>query len=160
MAREWATDFWAFVESVGSKPDGCTLRRLNTRQPIGPQNWEWKVSTSSKDKAAYARAWRNNNPDKARNSDLMKSHGITLDQYDAMHDAQDGRCAICGNLETAVGADGAPRRMPVDHCHITGVIRGLLCTACNRALGLFKDSPEILHRAIKYLGITVDTPKT
>ena len=39
----------------------------------------------------------------------------------------------------------------VDHCHKSGQIRGLLCNACNKGLGLFKDSPIILEKAIKYL---------
>lgn len=159
MVVEWADDFWAFTAAVGDKPDGCTLRRLDPDQPLGPENWHWKVSTPSEDKAAYARAWRNANPDKARNSELKKSFGITLAQYDAMHESQEGKCAICGQVETAVGSDGAPRRMPVDHCHATGVVRGLLCTACNRALGLFKDSSIVLDNAVKYLAkFPVDTP--
>ena len=161
MVPEWATDFWAFTTAVGAKPEGCTLRKLDQSRPLGPGNWDWKVSTSNKDKAAYQRVWRNANPDKARNTELKKSFGITLMQYDAMHDAQNGRCKICGELETAVGADGAPRRMPVDHCHKTGVVRGLLCTACNRALGLFKDSSTVLKNAVKYLAeFDVDTQKT
>lgn len=40
---------------------------------------------------------------------------------------------------------------PVDHCHETGQVRGLLCNLCNQALGLFKDSPELLARATAYL---------
>ncbi len=42
----------------------------------------------------------------------------------------------------------------VDHDHQTGFVRGLLCRDCNAALGLFKDSQEILERAIGYLEIS------
>lgn len=39
----------------------------------------------------------------------------------------------------------------LDHCHATGVNRGMLCNNCNRALGYFKDDPERMERAIVYL---------
>lgn len=42
-------------------------------------------------------------------------------------------------------------KLVVDHCHDTGIVRGLLCHNCNRALGLFKDKIEVLKNAIKYL---------
>jgi hypothetical protein len=52
-------------------------------------------------------------------------------------------CWICGNLDT---------RICLDHDHKTGKIRGLLCNNCNRSLGLFKDSVDLLKKAIEYLG--------
>ena len=59
-----------------------------------------------------------------------------------MEAAQDGRCAICGAVSG---------RLFVDHCHTTGNVRGLLCVACNNALGQFRDSVSALRRAIDYL---------
>lgn len=67
--------------------------------------------------------------------------------YEAMlrlMDEQRCRCAICGRLLTQGEAK-------VDHCHTTGRIRGVLCNACNVALGLLKDSPALLRRAAQYL---------
>jgi hypothetical protein len=64
-----------------------------------------------------------------------------------LREAQDGKCAICGVAEAY-----APRkRLAVDHDHRTGAIRGLLCGNCNAGLGQFKDSPELLAAAIRYL---------
>ena len=61
--------------------------------------------------------------------------------------AQDGKCAICGVREAY-----APRkRLAVDHDHRTGAIRGLLCGNCNAGLGQFKDNPELLAAAVRYL---------
>ncbi len=54
----------------------------------------------------------------------------------------DGSCWICGRSD---------RPLAIDHCHITLTIRGMLCTGCNRALGGFRDDPEILRAAIAYL---------
>lgn len=61
--------------------------------------------------------------------------------------AQNGGCAICGATEPG----GRTRYFPVDHCHTTGIVRGLLCTKCNRGLGLFNDDPERVARAVMYL---------
>ena len=64
-----------------------------------------------------------------------------------LRSAQDGKCAICGVREAY-----APRkRLAVDHDHRTGAIRGLLCGNCNAGLGQFKDNPELLAAAIRYL---------
>lgn len=56
--------------------------------------------------------------------------------------AQDGRCAICGV---------APDTLVVDHCHDTGVTRGLLCRWCNLGLGMFKDDLKAMEQAHSYL---------
>jgi hypothetical protein len=120
-------------------------------KPFDNDNWYWKEPIKSESSADYQRQWRNSNPDKAKNLDLKKYYGITLHQYEQMFKAQNGVCAICGGRETTNDKDGAPRRMPVDHCHTTGRIRGLLCTQCNRGLGMFGDSPERLLAAAKYL---------
>jgi hypothetical protein len=119
--------------------------------PLSPDNWVWKESTPSKDKAAYQKEWRIKNPEKAKNSELKKHYGITLSEYESMMAAQNGLCAICKQPENSKDKDGGPRGMPVDHCHTTGKVRGLLCTSCNRALGMFKDNVDNLVSAIEYL---------
>mgnify|MGYP000094078581 FL=1 len=63
-----------------------------------------------------------------------------------MLEAQDYKCAICGNEDEVEG-----RRLAIDHCHSTGDVRGLLCGKCNRGLGLFYDNQELLNKAIQYL---------
>jgi hypothetical protein len=74
------------------------------------------------------------------------SKGITVKQYLEMFRSHNGCCDICGvpNLELK-------RNLAIDHDHITGKIRGLLCINCNMALGGFRDNPEILEKAISYL---------
>lgn len=151
MCQKWRENFWAFVADVGERPTDHTLRRKDPNQPIGPENWDWKLAIASKDKADYAKQWRRNNPEKAKNADLKKHFGVTLTQYEKLFADQNGVCAICSQPEKSKAADGGPRAMPVDHCHVTGRVRGLLCTACNRGLGMFGDSEESLFAAIKYL---------
>lgn len=91
-------------------------------------------------------------PHVRRNQVLRKKFGIGVDEYKAMLDKQGGLCAICRQPERAINASTrAVASMPVDHDHRTGKIRGLLCSHCNRAIGLFQDSPQILKSAINYL---------
>lgn len=81
---------------------------------------------------------------------LMRSFKLTLDQYDNISTAQNGTCAICSNPETSK-YKGTTRYLAVDHCHKTGIVRGLLCFSCNIALGKFKDNINNLTKAIAYL---------
>lgn len=83
------------------------------------------------------------------NKDLVRKYGITLDQYRAMFDAQEGKCAIC--LGQPKGRNAVNNRLDVDHCHTTGKVRGLLCSDCNTSLGKLSDDIGNLKRAIQYL---------
>lgn len=151
ICEEWSNDFWAFVKEVGERPLNHTLRKVNSKKPLSPTNWEWKESESSMDKAAYARQWRKNNPEKDKNNMLKKQYGITLEEYTSMANSQDGVCAICGSPEYSTDKDGGPRMMAVDHCHTSKKVRALLCAKCNKALGAFNDSPELLRKAAAYI---------
>ena len=74
-----------------------------------------------------------------------------------MVDSQNGLCAICGLEETRVTRPkakipmGFKPRLSVDHDHLTGKIRGLLCHKCNVGLGNFQDTPANLIAAMQYL---------
>jgi hypothetical protein len=73
---------------------------------------------------------------------------ITKSEYKRLLAAQNGICAICGSSK---GSKFQNNKFAVDHCHQTNRVRGLLCSPCNLAIGLMRDSPELLERAIKYL---------
>ncbi len=81
---------------------------------------------------------------------LLAQYGISQEQYETMHSAQNGLCAICNLPETATYKD-VTCRLVVDHDHKTGKIRGLLCRACNIAIGNFREDIERLRSAIVYL---------
>ena len=66
-----------------------------------------------------------------------------------MVEAQQGVCRIC--LQPPTGGKNSSARLNVDHDHQTGLVRGLLCTNCNTAIGLMKDSPDRLRAAAMYL---------
>jgi len=84
-----------------------------------------------------------------RDEYLKRNYGITADEYAAMLEAQDNTCAICGGVNT----NGKP--LYVDHNHVSGAVRGLLCNNCNFLLGLTCDSVVVLAAAIEYLSAEV-----
>lgn len=86
---------------------------------------------------------------KCRN--LLNVFGINRNDFDLLLKKQKGLCAICGNAETARHQNGKLRSLAVDHCHSTGVIRGLLCTNCNTSIGGLKDNYTIISNALDYL---------
>lgn len=90
---------------------------------------------------------RTTTPEQNRQYSLKSMYGITPQEYDALYAAQQGRCKICG-VDEAKASRG---KLFVDHHHLTGAVRGLLCHHCNAGLGLFRDSPELLDAAKTYL---------
>lgn len=76
-------------------------------------------------------------------------YGIDLAEYESLLLRQEGVCAICKQPPRGQGKNAS--RLHLDHCHLTGKVRGLLCRRCNPALGAFDDDIEKLQRAINYL---------
>jgi hypothetical protein len=66
---------------------------------------------------------------------------ITVEQYRALVEKHAGRCGLCS----------FERPLVVDHNHLTGRVRGLLCVTCNTGLGKFGDDPDVLEKAVAYL---------
>ena len=75
---------------------------------------------------------------------LKVKYDMTLAEYDAMFEEQDGVCYICGLPETF-------QRLGVDHNHKTGKVRKLLCNRCNRTIGYIEEDIELLKSMMQYL---------
>lgn len=88
----------------------------------------------------------NSDPLKAKDYNLNRYYGISLDQFNQMLKAQNGRCAICGTA-----APGGKGTWKVDHCHNSNKVRALLCNSCNVGIGHLKHSISTLEKAILYL---------
>jgi hypothetical protein len=101
---------------------------------------------------ARGSAWRRANRDKLspRNRDkyMKRRYGISRADYDALFERQGRVCAICRKP--------SKERLCVDHCHVTGMIRGLLCRKCNFGLGSLCDDQRALVAALAYLGARSD----
>jgi len=76
-----------------------------------------------------------------QNKRLQRLYGISLEEYQTLCVLQKEKCAICG----------AKGELVVDHCHTTGIVRGMLCSFCNTGLGYFRDEPNLLTQAATYL---------
>ena len=90
-----------------------------------------------------SKRWRQNNAEKAFAIYLKCTYKISLEQYKALLEKQTNVCAICFKVDK--------RRLCVDHSHKTGKVRGLLCDKCNKGLGQFNDSHQLISRASQYL---------
>lgn len=80
---------------------------------------------------------------------LKYKYGLTIAGRDLLLQRQGGMCAVCG---MAISFGGRKRTSAaVDHCHVTGLVRGILCMCCNAGVGQFQDSPERCESAAAYL---------
>jgi hypothetical protein len=127
---------------------GCGLSKPH-------ESFGWQVSKPDavcldcrrKTNAAYQRKKRPEDPSAVRKANLLRLYRIRLADYDQMRAAQDYRCAACGAHENEIdvsGGVGRPRRdgtratatpLQVDHCHATGVVRGLLAVQSDHRSG-------------------------
>ena len=105
---------------------------------------------------AYQRDWIKS--DKARESWIRKNlakYGLTLEDYNEILQRQDGHCATCDRTSEENEGRGKARgksiMLAVDHNHVTGEVRGLLCWWCNLALGYLQDDPDRAVRMADYL---------
>jgi hypothetical protein len=87
-----------------------------------------------------------------RRAHLVTTYGLTMAQLEAMFEQQEGKCAICQDQLVMFknrGEEGLVAH--VDHDHITGQTRSLLCFRCNAGIGHFEDNIERMEEAISYL---------
>lgn len=136
MAELWCTECAALFTAKRSDAKFCTECRADRKRA---QWHKWRDKPGNKEKIAeyskaheaqtnYRKAWR-----------IKKLYGVSLEEYDAL--LADAVCGICDTAED----------LCLDHCHATGVIRGVLCRGCNRSLGQLGDTAEAIKRVMDYL---------
>lgn len=96
----------------------------------------------------YRKAEYKRNKETYRENSYKRKFNISIEDYNYLFNKQNGLCSICKGK--FVGRKDA-RHFAIDHNHKTKKIRGLLCSNCNKLLGMCKDNIEILKLAIKYL---------
>ena len=103
--------------------------------------------SNHKDKiSSYRKVWRVKNLSSIKEQTLVRNFGITLEQYNEMFVEQGGCCAVCGKHQTELN-----KALAVDHNHITGKVRQLLCGNCNTSLGLMNEDVILFEKLIKYV---------
>lgn len=155
----WDADFLQFVTDVGERPsDKHKLFAADEEKPIGPGNFVWKEAITQRahgeEEKTYAarvqRVYRAVRSEAYQGYELKRHFKMTRGEYLKLAEKQGHKCAICGQPENAK-IRGKTISLAVDHCHTKGHVRGLLCAQCNRGLGLFRDSPDLLAKAAEYL---------
>ena len=84
---------------------------------------------------------------------IERDFGITGEGYKELLRKQGGTCAVCREPETVKHQNGEVKMLSVDHCHETDVVRGLLCSRCNTAIGLLQNDPERAASVARYLTV-------
>lgn len=136
-----------------SKSDGLATRcRACNREAAREKKQAWLAVNPD-----YMREYRQQNKERIakQQSDRqkrlaktikLKRYGLSEAEFEAKRESQAGRCAICNGEPT-----GRWKTLHIDHDHKTGQVRGLLCNECNTALGMFRDSADLLRKAAEYL---------
>ena len=117
--------------------------RQNNKNKIAERDKQYRLKNKDKYRAKSAE-WYKANKDRAKNYHFLRRYNISLDDYNRMVIEQDGKCWTC-----SVKAEDEV--LVVDHNHLTGEVRGLLCHKCNTGLGLFRDNQGYLLKAVEYL---------
>jgi hypothetical protein len=97
-----------------------------------------------------AKHWRAAHPGHQRAYWIKCMYGITQEQFDEILETQGGVCAICKQVPEEIDGNGWSQ-WNVDHNHVTGVVRGILCAPCNSGIGLLGDTYERVAAAATYL---------
>ncbi len=111
----------------------------------------------------FVRLHRSEDPEAIRRSNLWRLYKMRVADYDRMRAEQDYCCAACGVHEDNIVSQASPGRprndgtrtpaakLHVDHCHKTGAVRGLLCSPCNRVIGIAGENADTLTGCVAYL---------
>src|SRR5688572_17694888 len=87
-----------------------------------------------------------------RHNRFIQTYDLSFREYKKLFIKQGRRCAVCNKkAKNAHLNRGEKLELVVDHCHATGKVRGLLCSACNTGLGFFRDDPARMRAGVKYL---------
>jgi len=117
------------------------------RDPVAhaEYNRQWRRRNRVRANAVSA-AYKEKNREKAKvwsqKTNLKKNYGLSLEAFESLKAGQNNRCACCE-------AEG--KKLVVDHCHITGKIRGLLCRTCNSGIGQLGDTLLSVQKAVRYM---------
>jgi hypothetical protein len=155
--RDCGTLFERNPRKRGGRCDGCFRRNTTTRKAL------WRIKNPDKyreQQRAWRRSWKERNPGAVlpaeRKSWWWRRYGLTPDDFARMLGSQGGVCCACA------GAFTEKKEPCVDHVHVVGwsdlpplerrkYVRGLLCRACNCALGHAKDDRRRLAGLYAYL---------
>jgi hypothetical protein len=109
-----------------------------------------KYSKNPKEIIDRVARYRANNPEKIRDTKLKQAYGVGTEYFNAKLKEQGGVCAGCGQ-NRKVKWRNKEVEMSLDHDHLTGTPRGVLCIKCNRGLGLLEENSNTFQNLINYV---------
>ena len=135
------------------EPSEKFCRGCSTTLPIGLFNLRSgrKNGRASRCKQCVSRTnkeYSTKNAGRSRRANLKSKYQMTEEQYFAILSAQDGHCGLCKNT---VSGRGDSSWLVVDHDHITGVVRGLLCHNCNVAVGMIESAGTDVEKLVLWI---------
>lgn len=143
------------MRELSQHPDAVKSRRHRStvagKAAAAIRSKKWRLSHLDEIRAKNVARWAANpvsRPD-MRENQLRLHYGLSLKDFNALLEKQGGVCAICKNPPRNTGKWN--RNLSVDHDHVTGSVRGLLCEHCNRAIGLLGDNALTIHAAAAYV---------
>lgn len=148
-------DWYKNPENKAKALENSKIRYSKNKDKILKRQSEY-YNENRQEKLKYNKQWYFENRERLKLTPTeykrknLKKYGISLEQYNDMLESQNYCCDICKQEESQV-IKGKIASLSVDHDHLTGKIRGLLCNNCNNGLGRFKDDIEKLASAILYL---------
>ena len=113
------------------------------REKLSTQSRNWKAEHREQVNAHARERYHKKNKNEQLIRHRKRKYGMDESEYRAIVEQQEGRCLICGDKPNI--------SLSIDHNHVTGQIRGLICNPCNIALSKAKESPEILRSMAQYL---------
>lgn len=124
----------------------CRARYLANRDEYIRRAQKWRDRNPDYYQEVLRRNREENREQRAkigRRGYFRRKYGMSLEELEFLHVVQGDACAICGQTD--------PAGLHIDHHHETGLIRGLLCGRCNKAIGLLKEDPALFDSASQYL---------
>jgi hypothetical protein len=155
-------DFYKHMAAPDGRRGGCkacVLRARRARYEADGETLKRRVREYQARHPERAAAWRSSERGKesvrlsTRKRYLEQTYGLTLREYESMFYAQGERCAVCRS-------DDPIRYWTVDHDHLSGAVRGILCWHCNVGLGHFRDDIANLVAAADYLSRSLESQNT
>ena len=114
---------------------------------------EYRKKYPDKVKASMRDFWKKRTPEQKRNHTLRYRYGITSEEFTRLLNSQGGYCRICREVRfyKNKAAKNPKLNLYVDHCHKTGVVRGILCARCNTLVGFIECNKRLLGKINRYL---------
>lgn len=170
LCPEW-NDFWQFVKDVGERPSkNHYMVKIDRSKLYDKDNFKWiehiRRQPNESKLSWRKRKWQQRlklNPSLKEYGRGSRELGISLIEYSRLYleklSRQNNLCAICFQPETMRNNKTKKTiRLAFDHCHKTKKIRDLLCTRCNKGIGLLQDCPNLVEKLTAYLKTTTKNP--